>query len=628
MDKNSWLGLVLIVGIMITWGYFTKPTEEELARQKVVRDSVENVRVDEKIKQLQLEVQTQQPATVGSNVVKSEETINSDMEQLYGDFSTAAIGEREYTTVENKNFIIKFLNQGGRIYSVELKDYKTWEGEPLVLFSGDSTEFGLKFFAQNRNISTNQLFFELVEGGDFLNATDRPVTLKYRLQVAEGGYIDYKYVISPDSYQVDFDISFEGVNDIISSSTGYITLDWKSYISSFEKNRSGMAGEEQTTTIFYKFFESDVESLSVRSDEDSETLSTPIKWVSYKQQFFNVALIADKYFNNGVVKVEAETVNLDYIKYFTSEISLAYDGKRSESFPMSFYFGPNHYKTLKKLDVDLEQIIELGFSVFRWVNTGFVIPVFNWLGKYISNYGIVILILTLIIKIIIFPFTYKSYMSTAKMKALKPEIDKATAKFTKSEDAMKKQQATMAIYKKVGVSPMGGCLPLLFQMPILIAMFRFFPNSIELRQQSFLWATDLSTYDAVIHLPFTVPFGFGDHISMFALLMTLVNVVYMKFNDQMSMSNQSMPGMKYMMYMMPVMMLFWFNSYASALSYYYFLSLLITIIQTWLIRRTINDDEILAKLKVAQSNKKPVKKSKWQQRLEDAAKQKGYNPKK
>lgn len=628
MDKNSWLGLVLIVGIMITWGYFTKPSEEELTKQKQVRDSIETVRVNEKIKQIQFKEQSKQVATIGADVVKSDEKIDSDMQQLYGDFASAALGEREFTTVENNFFKIQFLNQGGRVYSVELKEYKTWTGEPLVLFSGDSTEFGLNFFAQNRNISTNQLFFELVEGGEFANAADRPITLKYRLQIAEGGYIEYKYIISPDSYVVDFDISFEGVNDIISSSTGYITLDWKSYISSFEKNKSGMTGEEQTTTIFYKFFESDVESLGVRSDSEVETLSTPIKWVSYKQQFFNVALIADKYFNNGVVKTEAETVNLKYIKYFTSEISLAYDGKRSESFPMSFYFGPNHYKTLKKIDVDLEQIIELGFSVFRWVNTGFVIPVFNWLGKYISNYGIVILILTLIIKIIIFPFTYKSYMSTAKMKALKPEIDKATAKFTKSEDAMKKQQATMAIYKKVGVSPMGGCLPLLFQMPILIAMFRFFPNSIELRQQSFLWATDLSTYDAVINLPFTVPFGFGDHISMFALLMTLVNVVYMKFNDQMSMSNQSMPGMKYMMYMMPVMMLFWFNSYASALSYYYFLSLLITIIQTWLIRRTINDDEILAKLKAAQVNKKPAKKSKWQQRLEDAAKQKGYNPKK
>lgn len=215
-------------------------------------------------------------------------------------------------------------------------------------------------------------------------------------------------------------------------------------------------------------------------------------------------------------------------------------------------------------------------------------------------------------------------MSTAKMKALKPEVDKINEKFPKQEDAMKKQQATMALYKKVGVSPMGGCLPLLFQMPLLIAMFRFFPNSIELRQQSFLWATDLSTYDAIINLPFTVPFGFGDHISLWCLLMTVVNILYMKFNDQMSMSNQQMPGMKYMMYFMPIMMLFWFNSYAAALSYYYFLSLLITIIQTWAIRRTINDEEILAKLKAASANKKAPTKSKWQQRLEDMAKQKGY----
>ncbi len=364
----------------------------------------------------------------------------------------------------------------------------------------------------------------------------------------------------------------------------------------------------------------------MRSDSDQKDLTTPVKWISFKQQFFNVALIADNYFSNALVKTEKEAINPNFLKHFSASISLPYDAKQSLDYPMSFYFGPNHYKTLRKMDIDLERVVELGRSIIRWVNVGLVIPLFNFLGKYIGNYGIIILLMTIIIKLLIFPFTYKSYMSTAKMKALKPEVDKINEKFPKQEDAMKKQQATMALYKKVGVSPMGGCLPLLFQMPLLIAMFRFFPNSIELRQEAFLWATDLSTYDAVINLPFTVPFGFGDHISLWCLLMTVVNIVYMKFNDQMSMSNQQIPGMKMMMYMMPVMMLFWFNSYAAALSYYYFLSLLITIVQTWAIRRTINDDEILAKLKAASANKKAPQKSKWQQRLEDMAKQKGYQP--
>jgi YidC/Oxa1 family membrane protein insertase len=581
MDKNSWLGLILIVGIMLTWGYFTKPTEEEMARQRQLRDSIEQVRVDNKLKQLKVEEQAKNSTVIKADVEETLEKKQTDVQQIYGDFASVATGKREFVTVENKDFIIKFLNQGGRVYSVELKKYKTWEGKPLILFSGDSTEFGLKFFSKNRTISTNQLFFNRIDNfnEDYIKVEDHPVTLKYRLQLAgEDKYIDYDYVISPDSYQVDFDINMKGVNDIISSTTGYISLDWKSYITGFEK---GESWEKQNTTIYYKFFESDVEDLSARSESENETLTTPVKWVSYKQQFFNTTLIADKYFSNGVVTLQTKDEDLKHLKYFTSELSLAYNGQESISFPMSFYFGPNHYKTLKKVDVGLENIIELGFSIIRWVNVGFIIPLFNWLGKFISNYGLVIFLLTIIIKIIIFPFTYKSYMSTAKMKALKPEIEKATEKYSKPEDAMKKQQATMALYKKVGVNPMGGCLPLLFQMPLLLAMFRFFPNSIELRQQSFLWATDLSTYDAVIHLPFTVPFGFGDHISLFALLMTVVNVVYMKFNDQMSMGNQQMAGMKYMMYMMPVMMLFWFNSYASALSYYYFLSLLITIIQTY-----------------------------------------------
>jgi len=630
MDKNSWLGLILIVGIMLTWGYFTKPTEEEIAKQRQKRDSIEQVQLNKKLEELKLEEQNRNNVEINTNTDNSkvEKDIKLDMQNQYGDFASVATGERSFITVENDNFKIKFLNQGGRIYSVELKKYKTWEGEPLVLFSGDSTEFGLKFFAQNKTILTNQLFFQNVEkiNGNNIYIKDKPEILRYRLQLSEDRYIEYKYIISPDSYIVDFDITMQGVDDIISSTTGYISLDWKSYITGFEKGKSW---EKQNTTIYYKYFESDVEDLSARSESAKETLTTPVKWVSYKQQFFNVALIADKYFSNGFVASETTEADLKHLKYFKSELSLDYNGQKSKHYPMSFYFGPNHYKTLKNVNVGLENIIELGFSIIRWVNVGFIIPLFNWLGKFIGNYGLVIFLLTIIIKVIIFPFTYKSYMSTAKMKVLKPEIEKATEKYSKPEDAMKKQQATMAIYKKVGVNPMGGCLPLLFQMPLLLAMFRFFPNSIELRQKSFLWATDLSTYDAFIHLPFTVPLGFGDHISLFALLMTIVNVVYMKFNDQMSMGNQQMAGMKYMMYMMPVMMLFWFNSYASALSYYYFLSLLITIIQTWLIRRRINDDEILAKLKLAQANKKPAKKSKFMQKMEEAAKQKGYKmPKK
>ncbi|MBI9068555.1 MAG: membrane protein insertase YidC [Salinivirgaceae bacterium] len=623
MDRNSWIGLLLIVGTLFVWSYFTKPTEEEIAAQKIKQDSIAMVQKERAISAVMVKEQSKTNAKISDTESRTEDVIVKELNDAYGDFGKFATGKREFYTLENDLLKVQLTNLGARVYSVELKKYKTWDGKPLILFEGDSTEFALNFFSKNRSISTDKLFFSQLEGIESKKVSDKAESFTFKLAVEDSKYVEFIYTISPNSYVIDFDVNFVNVNNLIAANTGYITLNWNSYITGFEK---GENWEEQNTSIFYKFNGAEVESLSLRSESANETLSTPLKWISYKQQFFNATLITKNTFSNALVKAEKEIINPKYLKHFTSEISVPYDGKATESIPMQFYFGPNHYRTLKNLDLDLEEVIPLGRSVFRWVNVGFVIPVFNWLGKYISNYGLIILILTILIKIIIFPFTYKSYMSTAKMKALKPEVDKIGEKFPKKEDAMKKQQATMALYKKVGVSPMGGCLPMLFQMPLLIAMFRFFPSSIELRQEGFLWATDLSTYDAVINLPFTVPFNFGSHISLFALLMTVVNIVYMKFNDQMSMGNQQMPGMKMMMYMMPFMMLFWFNSYASALSYYYFLSLLITIIQTWLIRRTVNDEEILAKLKAVQSNKKAPVKSKFQQRLENMAKQKGIQP--
>lgn len=621
MDKNSWIGLLLIVGILFGWSYFTQPTEEEREAQERRIDSlraVERAIELEKAQQLQ---QTKSEETIVNTESVDEEAIAEESYNLYGDFAAYATGERDFHTVENDLIKVTFTNLGGRIYSVELKNYQTYDSLPLMLFEGDSTEFGLKFFAQNRNISTDKLYFKLK--GDDINkkVKDKPFSLSYSIELENNRSLEYVYTINPDSYVVDFDINLKGMNNLITTTTGYLDLFWKSFLPSIEKGRTA---ELQNTNVFYKYYQDEVESLSGRSDSDQDDLITKVKWISFKQQFFNSTLIADNYFSNAEVSFE-ESVNPTHLKHMRSSISLPFENKETEAFPMSFYFGPNHYKTLKSLDINLEEIIELGMSIIRWMNVGLIIPLFNWLGTFISNYGLLILVLTIIIKIIIFPFTYKSYMSTAKMKALKPEVDKISEKFPKSEDAMKKQQATMALYKKVGVSPMGGCLPMLFQMPILLAMFRFFPNSIELRQQGFLWATDLSSYDSVLSLPFEIPF-YGSHVSLFALLMTIVNFIYMKTNDQMNASNAQMPGMKMMMYMMPIMMLFFLNSFASALSYYYFISLLITIIQTWLIRRTINDEEVLAKLKAAQANKKPVKKSKWQQRMEDMAKQRGMTP--
>ncbi|PLX11297.1 MAG: membrane protein insertase YidC, partial [Marinilabiliales bacterium] len=347
--------------------------------------------------------------------------------------------------------------------------------------------------------------------------------------------------------------------------------------------------------------------------------------VSYQHQFFSSILVADNFLANGIIEYKSFEEGDKYLKYFESTIGLPFEFTSESSVPLSFYFGPNHFNTLKQYELGFEKIIPLGKSIFGWINRFVIIPAFNFLDNFITNYGLIILILTILIKLVLFPLTYKSYLSTAKMRVLKPEIDEISKKFPKKEDAMKKQQATMAMYKKVGVNPMGGCIPMAIQFPILIAMFRFFPASFELRQKAFLWADDLSSFDSIIDLPFTIP-QYGDHVSLFTILMAIALIFSSKLNTgQMNDANQQMPGMKFMMtYMMPVMLLFIFNSYSSGLSYYYFLSNVITLGQTLFIRRFVDDEALLKKLH--DNKKKPVKKSKWQERLEAAAKQKGYKP--
>jgi len=382
-------------------------------------------------------------------------------------------------------------------------------------------------------------------------------------------------------------------------------------------------GEDRYTNINYKFFDDEVDNLS-QTKSDEQNLSTRVKWIGFKQLFFNSTIIADEYFPNAYIKSEKYEDDTKYLSNFLADIAIPYEGKNSENFGMQFYFGPNHYQTLNQYDIDLERLVYLGYAIVRPVNKYLIIPVFNFLRKYISNFGIIILLLTIFIKTILFPFTYKSYVSQAKMRALKPEMDEINNKFG-NDKPMEKQQATMALYKKAGVNPMGGCLPMLLQFPILVAMFFFFPTSIELRQQSFLWANDLSTYDSILDLPFNIPF-YGDHVSLFCLLMTITTIISTRLNQQAT-TSQGMPGMKTMMYIMPIMFLFILNNYSSGLSYYYFLANVITIGQTYVIRSFIDEDKIRAQLQV--NKKKPVKKSGFQKRLENIAKQRGIQmPKK
>jgi YidC/Oxa1 family membrane protein insertase len=615
MDKNSWIGLLLIMAILFGWSFFTRPSEEQIQRERARRDSIARV---EQLRQLDLEMQKTQAAEQAQIISpKASDSAASEMlRNQYGDFAVCAAGEREFYTVENNLMSVKFTNLGGRIASVTLKEYESFDSLPVVLFDGDSTIFGLSFFAQNRLIETGKLFFTPSSNFTTAKVENDSLTIGFTLDLGDNRSLEYVYTIKPNSYVVGFNIKMHNLDKLVPANLGYLTLNWESYIRQQEK---GVKWETMNSTIAYRYFNDDVEQLG-DGDSDSENVNSRLHWVSFKQQFFNSTLIAKDGFANAVLKQE-KLLTPKYLRHYTADLSLPYEGHAEENFDMEMFFGPNHFKTLKALDIDLQNIIPLGRSIFRWVNVGIVIPVFNLLGRFIDNYGIIILILTILIKLVLFPLTYKSYKSTGMMSALKPEIDKLNEKYPKQEDAMKKQQAMMDLYKRAGVNPMGGCLPMLLQMPLLIAMFRFFPASIELRHESFLWADDLSTYDAILNLPFSIPW-YGDHVSLFCLLMTIVNIIYIKMSNQANASGQQMPGMKMMMYMMPVMMLFWFNDYAAALSYYYFVSLLITIVQTYIIKRSINPEEVLNRLKTAKVQKAPTK-SRFQQRLEEAAKKRG-----
>jgi YidC/Oxa1 family membrane protein insertase len=443
--------------------------------------------------------------------------------------------------------------------------------------------------------------------------------LTLRLDAGNGHYIDYIYTISYNSYVVGFDMRMVGMEKIINTNTGYLNFNFNFDVP--RQERVSTYGEDRYTTIYYKFKDADFDKLKT-SKSDSEELKTPVKWIGFKQLFFSTAIIADESFPNAMISTEKKDAKSPYIAYFKSEIGLPFDSRSTQEYGMSFYFGPNHYQTLKEQGQDMEKLIDLGWPIVREVNRYLIIPVFNLLRSKIANFGIIILLLTILIRIIVFYPTYKTQVSQAKMKALKPEIEEINKKFP-ADKAMERQQATMALYKKVGVSPFGGCLPMLFQMPILMAMFFFFPGSIELRQESFLWATDLSTFDAIVSWKANVPILssiYGNHISLFTLLMTVTTIFQTKLTGS-SQDTSAMPGMKYMLYFMPVFFMFILNSYSAGLSYYYFLSNIFGIGQFFIIRSMVDDNKVREKLMQVSKTKKPVEKSKFQQRLEDMQKQ-------
>ena len=624
MDKKTLLGLLIIGVILFSFSWYNSKQQSQFDEAKTLVDSLNaaNAAAVQQTQEQEKISATNSPAGDSLRTAQAEQALER---HLGSSLFQATKGTETFYTVENDLMKIRFSNKGGRVASVELKDYKTYGGQPLVLFADTTSVFDLSFFIKqgynDAQIRTGDYYFTPAEATDLtFGAGQEQKEFVLRLPVDSAAYVDYVYTIRKDNYMIDFDVRFVGMQQILSPNQGDMEITWQNV---GPQNEKGFENENRYTTIAYNYPGDDgIEELGISNETKEETINSKIKWVAFKQQFFSSILIAGDDFQNGSVKFTTFAPTAREIKTFHTQLAVPYT-PQTDHYDFSFYFGPNKYSTLKKYDdLHLQKLVPLGGWIIGWVNRWLVIPTFDFLGKYISNYGLIILLLTIFIKIIISPLTYKSYLSTAKMRLLKPEMDKLNEKYPKQEDAMKKQQAMMALYKSAGVNPMGGCIPMLIQFPILIAMFRFFPASIELREQPFLWADDLSSYDSIVNLPFSIPF-YGDHVSLFALLMAVSLFGYSWFNYQQTASSQpQMAGMKFMMvYMMPIMMLLWFNSYSSGLCYYYLLSNLFTIGQTLLIRRMVDDDKIHAVMQANAAKRSKGKKSKFQQRYEELLRQ-------
>ncbi len=587
-DKNSLIGLLLMGVILIIFNTYFFPKVENTT-EKIENSNSEVI----------INVSDNNLERIAEAIIDSlKEQQHND---LYGNFFKNNIIKEEISFLENEKIKVNFSNKGGRISSVVLKEFQTSDSLPLILFDADSSRFNLKFTIGNP-VETENLFFTSKKSGN---------TISMILAANKENYLEYIYTIS-NNYTIDFDINIVGMNSLIPSEVNFMQMEWQMKTPQTEKSKSN---QDMYTGIQYQYTaDNEVDYLSFTSS-DEDKINAKLNWVAFKQQFFSSIFIAKDGFAKPTYLKSTKDDGSTYIKDLSAEFEIPYQHNSREQHNFQFYFGPNHYKTLESFDKGFEELIPLGWGIFGWVNQYIIINLFDFLSKYMSNYGLIILLLTIIIKLTLAPFTYKAYLSQAKMKVLKPEVDKLTEKY-KKKDPMKAQQETMGLYRKAGVNPMGGCLPMLFQFPILIAMFRFFPASIELRQKSFLWADDLSSYDSIMSLPWDIPF-YGDHVSLFTLLMTVSTIFYTKMNSQ-AMGGQ-MEQMKWMMYLMPIMFLGFFNNYAAALSYYYFLANIFTFSQQYFMKRFIDDEVILAQLEA--NKKKPAKpKSKFQRKLEEMQK--------
>ena len=606
MNKSNIIGFVLIGVIMFGFTWYQSKQYEKQAEAQAQLDSIARV---EQMVEMALD-----SARRAQGIGAEDETTGVKVLNMpaYKDsmLTEARLAEAGIYRLANDKVEIEFTTKGAQPYSVRLNDYKAYDSTDLYLIKPEGSQMGISVFA-GENINTKDFVFQVAEHTDS--------TIVMRLPFSQGGYIQQKFSLTQGSYMVDNELSFVGMGGVIPRNVSMLDIDWNVNIPRLEK---GYKNEKQYSKLDY-YFTGDKKPEEIgRGKDDSERIDTKLKWFAFQQQFFSAIMTSGTEFASADLDVKYFAEDDPTHNLMTCSARLRSDfqpGSDNIVLPYKFYFGPNDYRTLKNYDMKYEKIIPLGGWLVGWFSRLVIIPCFDFLGKFISNYGLVILLMTLLIKLILSPLTIKSYKSTAKMQVIKPEIDKLNEKYPNEKDAMKKQQAMMELYQKAGISPMGGCLPMILQMPILFAMIRFFPASIELRQQKFLWADDLSAYDSIWDFGVNIPL-LGDHLSLFALLMALTMFVYSKMTSGQMSDDPNMAGMKFMsVWLMPIMMFFICNNLSSALSYYYLLSNIITMGMTWYIRKfVVTEEKVRADMMVKASQ--PKKKSKWQQRLEEAQK--------
>ncbi|MDX1666502.1 MAG: membrane protein insertase YidC [Saprospiraceae bacterium] len=617
MDRNTVIGLTLIFILFIVWQQVMGPSPEEIERQQRQRDSLARI---EAAQESSPPEQSAEALTAPEEVQRTTvDTVSSQrLLASFGPFAPAAAGSQENYTLENDLFRITFSNKGGKISEVELKEHFVIEEDenfnetkvPLKLLEDEKNRFEYLLpvsSVETGKVSTEDLFF---------TATQSDTGIVFRAATNDGRFIEQQYSISPGTYKIDYKLRMKGLSGVVDANTESIELNWINFLSKLERNTQY---ERNYSTLYFKPVSDDMDYCSCRSDDIEELDEQRVKWVSNANQFFASSLLADKRsFNSAYLETQMLDPEAEDLKKLQTRLQVPFEGRENEQFDMTLYVGPNEFDRLLALGYDMEYIIPYGSSIFGTINRWVIRPLFNFLSTFIGGKGIVILALTVIVKLLLFPLTYRMLYSQSKMGALKPRLEGLKEKY--KDDSQKQQMETMKIYREFGVNPLGGCMPMVLQMPIWFALYRFFPAAIEFRQASFLWATDLSSYDVAFRLPFEIPFGFGAHISAFTLLWAGTTLIYTYYNTK-HMDMSANPAMKYMQYLMPIFFLGFFNSFASGLTAYLLFSNLFNIAQTIVTKNYIIDKEKIEEELEAYRKKPKKKKSKFAARLEEALKE-------